>query len=129
MNVLDENFPQDKREQLIQFRIPIRQIGKELSMSGTSDADLLSLLHSLPQPTFFTQDKDFFDRRLCHRRYCLIWLDLPKDALALYVRMILKHPSLRTSNLRAGAVVRAHSVGLDIWRLNNRALNRYAWPF
>src|SRR4051812_35366502 len=98
MNVLDENFPQDKREQLLQFKIPVRQIGKELSASGASDADLLSLLHSLPQPSFFTQDQDFFERRLCHRRYCLIWLDLPKEALALYVRMILKHPSLRTWN-------------------------------
>jgi hypothetical protein len=61
MNVLDENFPQDKREQLLQFGIPVRQIGKELSASGASDADLVSLLHSLPQPTFFTQDQDLAD--------------------------------------------------------------------
>jgi hypothetical protein len=128
MNVLDENFPQDKREQLIQFKIPVRQIGKELSASGASDSDLLSLLHSLPQPTFFTQDNDFFKRQLCHRRYCLVWLDLPKDSLALYVRLILKHRCLRTWRLRAGAVVRAHSVGLDIWRPNTRSIDRHTWP-
>jgi hypothetical protein len=127
MNVLDENFPQDKRAQLLQFKIPVRQIGKELSISGASDADLITLLHSLPQPTFFTQDQDFFERDLCHRRYCLIWLDLPKDALALYVRLILKHPALRTWKLRAGAVVRAHSAGIDIWRLKIRGLDRHAW--
>ena len=127
MNVLDENFPNDQRRQLVQLGIHVRQIGDDVGVAGASDANIITLLQSLPQPTFFTQDQDFFKRRLCHRRYCLIWLDVHKDLLALYVRLILKHQRLRNWRLRSATVVRAHSAGLEIWRPNSSRCEHNEW--
>ena len=127
MNVLDENFPSDQRRQLVQLGIHVRQIGDDIGVAGASDANIITLLQSIPQPTFFTQDQDFFKRRLCHRRYCLIWLDLHNDTLAFYVRAILKHQRVRNWRLRAGTVIRAHSAGLEIWRLNGAACEQRDW--
>lgn len=59
MNLLDENVRDDQRTLLRQWRIPFRQVGKEISRAGTQDDNLLPLLHHLKRPTFFTQDKDF----------------------------------------------------------------------
>jgi hypothetical protein len=69
MNLLDENVRGDQRELLRKWRIAIRQVGKEFSRTGIQDPDLIPLLHHLKRPTFFTQDKDFFQRSLCHSAY------------------------------------------------------------
>ena len=47
MNLLDENVRDDQRALLRQWRIPFRQIGKELSRAGIQDDNLLPLLHRL----------------------------------------------------------------------------------
>lgn len=125
MNILDENFPDDQRQLLINNRIAARQIGHEIGVAGTTDADLISLFHSLPRVTFFTQDRDFFSRNRCHRKYCLVWLDVHKDALALSVRDFLRSPLFRTWRLRQGAVVRIHSLGYDVWRFHKPSLEKH----
>src|SRR5437867_4419141 len=76
MNLLDENVRDDQRTLLRQWRIPFRQIGKELARAGIQEENLFPLLHRLKRPTLFTQDEDFFKRRLCHRAYCLVWLNV-----------------------------------------------------
>jgi hypothetical protein len=60
MNVLDENVRDDQRALLRRWRIPFRQIGKELAVSGVQDPDVIALLHTLKRPTLFTQDRVFF---------------------------------------------------------------------
>lgn len=67
MNLLDENVRDDQRTLLRQWRIPFRQVGKEISRAGIHDDNLLPLLYQLKRATFFTQDEDFFKARLCHR--------------------------------------------------------------
>ncbi len=66
MNLLDENFPNDQRPLLRAWRIPFREIGVHWGHSGVKDENILPLLHRRRQVTFFTQDKDFFRRELCH---------------------------------------------------------------
>jgi hypothetical protein len=86
VNLLDENFPDDQAPLLKEWRIPFRKIGREVSCLGIKDPDILPLLHGLRRATFFTQDRGFFEAGLCHARYCLVWLDVPADDAALFVR-------------------------------------------
>jgi hypothetical protein len=115
MNLLDENVRDDQRTLLRQWRIPFRQVGKEISRAGTQDDNLLPLLHRLKRPTLFTQDKDFFKRELCHRAYCLVWLDVANIEVAFYLRRFLRHPAFGSQRHRMGKVVRVHPDGVHYW--------------
>ena len=104
MNILDENIPRNQRELLKSWRISIRQIGYDVGRKGIQDDEIIPLLHQMRRPTFFTRDSDFFDRRLCHQRYCLVYMDVNKYEASLFVRRILRHPELDTQAKRMGLV-------------------------
>jgi hypothetical protein len=117
MNLLDENVRADQRGLLRQWRIPFRQIGKEISRLGAQDEDILALLHRLKRPTLFTQDEDFFKSRLSHLGYCLVWLDVSDIEVARYIRRFLRQPEFRTHGQRLGTVVHASDGRLRYWRV------------
>jgi hypothetical protein len=127
MNVIDENIVAQQCEQLEQWRIPYRQIGRHLSTHGTSDENLIPLLVKLPQPTFFTHDEDFFKRSFCHDRYGIVYLDVSDRRTAEYVRRFLNHPAFRTQATRLGVVARVHAGGVHFWRRGQTALQTTAW--
>ena len=127
MNLLDENVRDDQRTLLRQWRIPFRQIGKELSRSGIQDDNLLPLLHRLKRPTFFTQDEDFFKRHLCHPAYCLVWLNVSNIEAAFYVRRFLRLSAFRTQRQRLGKVVRVHPGGTSYYEAGRRELVKVVW--
>ena len=127
MNVLDENIIDSQRHLLQQRGIAFRQIGVELGRAGMSDRQVVELLHGLSRPTFFTRDGDFYDRELCHLRYCLIYLDTEDDEVAQYVAATLRHPQLRTWAQRQGTVLRVSSQGLRLWRLHAARETRLSW--
>ena len=60
MLVLDENLPADQRQLLRKWRIRFRVVGVEIAESGAEDENLIPVLHSLPRPTFFTLDRNFY---------------------------------------------------------------------
>ncbi|MBI2925202.1 MAG: hypothetical protein HYY24_05805 [Verrucomicrobia bacterium] len=84
MNLLDENIPLDQRDLLRSWGIHGRLIGHDISESSVSDDNIITLLHRLKQPTLFTRDEDFFQRRLCHLGYALIWLDAAPAEAAMF---------------------------------------------
>ena len=127
MNLLDENVRDDQRTLLRQWRIPFRQIGKEVSRAGVQDEDILPLLHRLKHPTFFTQDEDFFKRELCHRAYCLAWLDVRYIEVALSSRRFLRHPQFRAQAQRLGKVVHVHPDGLHYWQAGQSGRISVKW--
>jgi len=127
MNLLDENVRDDQRTLLRQWRIPFRQVGKEISRAGTQDDNLLPLLHRLKCPTLFTQDKDFFKHELCHRAYCLVWLDVTNIEVAFYLRRFLRHPAFSTQAQRMGKVVRVHPDGLHFWQAGEAGRVSVKW--
>jgi hypothetical protein len=65
-----------------------RQIGRDLARKGMKDREIIPLLHGLTRPTFFTLDADFYNRRHCHERYCLVHLDVEA---AEFVLRVLRH--------------------------------------
>ena len=114
MIVLDENIPEDQRQLLRGWRVRVHQIGDELGRKGMKDDQILPLLRQLSGPTFVTRDFDFWDRDLCHARYCLVVLDLSPDDAATFVRRVLRHPQLNTKAKRMGCVVRVDHLGVEV---------------
>lgn len=78
MNVLDENIIENQCQFLKSWRIPFRQIGTSLGQQEFKDKRIITLLHELNNPTFFTRDNDSYDRKLCHGGYCIVFLNVKK---------------------------------------------------
>jgi hypothetical protein len=118
VNILDENIIASQRQLLRSWRIHVRQIGYDLAQQGITDEQIIPFLLQRRRPTFFTRDLGFFDRRLGHRRYCLVCLALAKHEVATFVRRVLNHNELDTQAKRMGTVIRVSHQGLRVWRLN-----------
>ena len=127
MNLLDENIPLDQRDVLRAWGIKCRVIGQDIAELSVGDDNILKLLHHVKQPTFFTRDQHFFKRSLCHRHYCLVWLNLVPEEAALYVRRFLRHPRFAIHAKRLGVVARAHHDGVHFWQRNRDALQTVGW--
>ena len=127
MNVLDENIPDSQRTHLQDAGIHVRQIGHDLGREGLKDDAIRSLLSRLRRATFFTRDADFYERRFCHRNYCLVWLDIRQRDVAAIIRRFLRHPMFRTQTQRMGTVINAHYLGLKLSRLHGEQEERLDW--
>lgn len=127
MIVLDENIPASQRQLLSSWRMRPRQIGLDVGRRGLPDGEVLTLLRRLRRPTFFTRDEDFYDRRLAHAKYGLVYLAVEKEEVAFFVRRFMRHPALNTQAKRMGVVVRVSSAGLSVWRLNAAADTHIDW--
>src|SRR5690348_14734444 len=128
MNILDENIPESQRTLLRSRRVALRQIGQDLGRQGMKDDEIIPLLHRLDRPTLFTLDGDFYDRRLCHVGYCLVHLDVEEEAVADYVRRLLRHRELDTKAKRMGRVIRVSPTGLTLWRVHQEQESHLSWP-
>ena len=127
MNIRDENIPRNQRELLLSWRVSIRQIGYDTGRKGIQDDEIMPLLHQLRRPTFFTRDSDFFNRNLCHQRYCLVYMDVDKYEAALFVRRVLSQAELDTQAKRMGMVIRVSRKGLSLYRLRTGKLTFLDW--
>jgi hypothetical protein len=116
--ILDENIIDGQRRLLNSWRIPVRQIGYETGRKGMKDREIIPFLLQLNQPTFITRDDDFYERRLCHTGYCLVYLDVRKEEVAAFVRRVLRQTAFKTKAKRMGKVIRATHVGLAVWNLH-----------
>ena len=116
MNILDENIIESQRRLLRSWHIAIRHIGHDVGRQGLKDKEIIPFLHQLRRLTFFSRDADFYRRSLCHARYCLVYLAVRKDEVAIFVRRFLHHSAFDSQAKRLGAVVRVSHVGLAVWR-------------
>ena len=127
MNVLDENIIDNQRRQLMSWRFRIHQIGYEVGRKGMKDREIIPFLHQLKQPTFFTRDDDFYERKLCHAGYCLVYLNVRKEEVATFVRRVLRQKAFKTKTRRMGKVIRASHVGLSVWNLHAQKEDHLDW--
>jgi predicted nuclease of predicted toxin-antitoxin system len=114
--ILDENIPAPQRQLLEHWKIRVRQIGFNVGRRGMQDDEIIPLLSRQRRPTFITRDADFYDRELCHSRYCLVYAAVEKNEVAFFVRRTLRQSALSTVAKRLGSVVRISRAGLAIWR-------------
>ncbi len=124
MIVLDENIPEDQRQVLVHWRVRVRQIGHDVGRKGMKDEQqIIPLLRQLSSPTFVTRDSDFWQQRLCHPAYCLVFVDLIPDEVASFVRRTLRHPLLNTKRKRMGRIVEVSHIGLRIATIHESPLS------
>lgn len=127
MNILDENISKSQRQLLESWRISMRQIGINTGRSGMKDTEIITFLQKLRRPTFFTRDDDFFKPQLCHSRYGLVYLDVEKSEVSIFIRRLLKHAEFNTQAKRMGNIVRVSGAGLACWRLHVRDEIHFKW--
>lgn len=128
MNVVDENIIAPERERLRAWRVHFRRIGGDIGHLGMKDREeIVPLLHTLRQPTFFTRDHGFYRPALLHRGYCLVYLDVEVDETATYIRRFLRHTEFRTQSQRMGKVVRVRHSSVSYWQVNQRGERTFGW--
>jgi hypothetical protein len=91
------------------------------------DEEIIPFLLGLRRPTFFTLDRDFYQRDLCHNRYSLVYLDVKQSEAAMFARRVLHHPELDTQAKRMGLVVRASHTRIAAWRLHAHQEIYFGW--
>ena len=128
MNVLDENIIAPEQERLRVWRIHFRSIGEEIGRPGMKDLnEIIPLLHTFRQPTFFTRDHGFYRPTLLYAGYCLVYLEVGADETAEYIRRFLRHRAFRTRSQRMGIVVRAHHDSVSYWQANPKRECTLSW--
>ena len=86
MNILDENIVANQRELLKSWRIRVRHVGYDIRQQGIQDDAIIPFLLRLRRPTFFTRDLNFYQRDLCHTRYCLVCLVVGQFEVTAFVQ-------------------------------------------
>jgi hypothetical protein len=127
--ILDENIPESQWQLLRSWRIRASLIGRDISEKGIQDDNLTGFLIQQKRPTFFTRDEGFYSRKLCHARYCLVYLAVRSSESAFFARRLLRHPLFNTHSQRLGAVIRISSSGLQLWRLRESREEFLSWSF
>jgi hypothetical protein len=127
MLVLDENLPAGQRLLLRKWRVHFRVIGVDIAYSGTTDENLIPVLHHLSKPTFLTLDRNFYRLDWAHSNYGLVWLDVRRRVAAEFTRRFLKHDNFDTQAKRLGIVARVGSDGVGYWRLGKRGTQFVRW--
>jgi hypothetical protein len=127
VKLLDENIPSDQRDLLQAWGVACRRIGHEAGPMSLGDDNILVLLHRMKRPTLFTRDQHFFEKRLAHPRYGLVWLDLAPEECAVFIRRFLRHSRFRTDASRMGLVARVHHDGVHFWQRHRPHLQFVPW--
>lgn len=127
MIILDENVPESQGQLLRSWRIRALLIGQDISEKGIKDDRLATFLLKQSRPTFFTRDGGFYDRKLCHASYCLVYLAVRPNESAFFVRRVLRSPHFDARAKRLGAVIRVSSAGMQMWRLRQAREISLSW--
>lgn len=127
MIILDENVPESQVQLLRTWRIRGLLIGRDISEKGIKDDRLAKFLLNQSRPTFFTRDEGFYDRKLCHASYCLVYLAVRPNESAFFIRRVLRSRNFNARSKRLGAVIRVSSAGLQVWRRHEAQEIFLAW--
>jgi hypothetical protein len=125
--ILDENIIDAQRRLLESWNIAVRQVGLDVGHKGLKDEDIVVLLRSLRQPTFFTRDLGFYTPKLRHQHYAIVVAAVGQYELAAFVRRFLHHPEFDTNANRAGKILRIGSSGVACWQLRRQREAFVAW--
>jgi hypothetical protein len=125
--VLDENILASQRQSLEMSGFSPKQVGVDFGRKGMTDDEIVTLLWSYRDVTFFSRDGDFYRRRQRHPRCCLVVAAVEQDEVASFVRRFLRHPEFDTRARRAGSVVRVSQSGLSVLRVRHSAETRVVW--
>jgi hypothetical protein len=124
---LDEHC---RLSQVAALRVKVRsvaQVGYDWGRKGWDDHDqIIPHLHG-SGATFHTQDSDFFDDRLRHADYCLVYYDVPPGQLAQWILRFIRHSRFNTRAKRLGTVVKVGPSQIVYWELHGRHFVEIDW--
>lgn len=127
MIILDEHVPPSQRQLLCSWHVAVQHIGYDAGHQGLQDENIVPFLQHQRCPTFVTLDAGFYDRTLCHSRYCLVYLSVRQIEVASFVRRLLRHPEFNTQAKRMGNVLRLTHTGLSGWRVRQPKQMHFEW--
>ena len=76
------------------------------------------ILRTLKTPTFVTIDQGFWNRRLCHSGYCIVYFEMAtpeQTALPALLRRLFRLPEFRSRAARMGKVARVQGKVVTYW--------------
>src|SRR5438128_639881 len=116
-HIFDEDCPRTQVREIRRKVRSVAQIGEDCAEKGWKDRDqIIPYLHG-SGTTFHTQDSGFFDSRLCHADYCLVYYDVPPGELTQWVLRLLRHDVFRTHRKRLGKVIKVGPSKIVYWEL------------
>ena len=127
MIILDENISRDQREAFQKWKIKFKQIGYDLANKGIIDENIIVVLHSLKQPTLFTWDSDFYNYKLLHKNYCIVYVDVKQTDVAIYIRKFLNSDLFYTKSKRMGKIIRITYEGIKCWEFSKKTEKQFLW--
>jgi hypothetical protein len=88
------------------------------------------ILLTLKSPTFITIDHGFWNARLCHPGYCVLFFALRDDQQQLIpglLRALLRRAGFRHRGDRMGKVVHIGAKGISYWQFQQAGLKKIRW--
>jgi hypothetical protein len=128
--LLDDQLPQSEVARPLSRWTTVQRLRDLKPSEVVLDDRIPEILLTLHQPTFVTIDQGFWDRRLCHPKYCILYFALRDDQqkrLAPLLRALLRQPAFRNRKGRLGRVVRVSPKTIDSWRFQEPAMERLTW--
>ncbi len=89
------------------------------------DDRIPEILLTLKTPTFITIDHGFWNRRLCHPDYCIVYFALRSDeqeGLPGLLRSLLHLPGFSTRAARMGKVARVDDDTVTFWEAGKKTI-------
>jgi hypothetical protein len=83
----------------------------------------------LKTPTFVTIDRGFWNRRLSHSGYCILYCRLTKDEqeqLSGLLRRLFRLPEFRTRSARMGKVASVGQEAVAYWEADKKKFLRFS---
>jgi hypothetical protein len=87
------------------------------------------ILQTLKTPTFVTIDHGFWNRRLSHPGYCILYCRLTKDEqeqLPGLLRRLLRLPEFRTRSARMSKVASVGQEAVAYWEAGKKKILRFS---
>ena len=87
------------------------------------------ILQTLKTPTFVTIDHGFWNRRLSHPGYCILYFRLTKneqEQLPDLLRQLFRLPEFRTRSARMGKVASVRQEAVAYWETGKKKILRFS---
>ncbi len=127
MILLDENIIDSQRLLLQSWKIHIRQIGYEIEKKGMKDPEIIPFLHKTGEITFFTRDGGFYQKDLCHSKYCIVYLAVGQSEVATFIQRLLKHSAFNIKAKRMGKIISISHLHIRFWQLRQDSETLLEW--
>jgi hypothetical protein len=87
------------------------------------------ILRTLKKPTFVTIDQGFWNRRLCHPGYCILYFEFTtaeQQKLPALLRQLFRLPEFCTRAARMGKVARVEAEIVTYWEAGEKNSRRFS---